>query len=115
MNKELTPAEIVAVKLLGWKPYTDNDEDYQHFRIFSDGKPWCSVCDLPDFTDERLSWYWIRRVEDALRERKLLMEYYDALRLASFGFCDSDVFWEFRATVPQRLEAAIRVIEEAGL
>jgi hypothetical protein len=115
MNKELTPAEIVAVKLLGWEPYHSEDgrayklDGYAVIYVGNDPEPYVGRTpkgNWPDFTDDRLAWYWIRRVEDALDEKGLIARY--LVHLCHHKFV-------LRATVPQRLEAAIRVIEEAGL
>ena len=117
MNNEMTPAEIVAVKLLGWslRPDDGGQKCYEHLsgsvhfvggELDGCGMGQCGGEDFPDFIDNYAAWYWIRRVEDALDERGLIARY--LVHLCHHKFV-------LRATVPQRLEAAIRVIEEAGL
>ena len=119
----MTPAEIVAVKLLGWKPIATPDccdasqrwyqQERHQIGVLSDGRCTVKTTVWPDFTDERLAWYWIRRVEDALRA--LDKDLFDDYMLYVTRKCDYDRRDAWLATVPQRLEAAIRVIEEAGL
>lgn len=120
MSNERTPAEVIAVKLLGWKAteapsgLLKSNRYYSHPDLcgfvgvadsYTDTR-WLREGEWPDFTDERLAWYWIRRVEDALDKKGLIARY--LVHLCHHKFV-------LRATVPQRLEAAIRVIEEARL
>jgi hypothetical protein len=119
MSNELTPAEIVAVKLLGWtrenNPLYPDEREYSHpsgsfhtigGELNGTGCGEVGAEDFPDFIDNYAAWYWIRRVEDALDKKGLIARY--LVHLCHHKFV-------LRATVPQRLEAAIRVIEEVGL
>ena len=132
----MTPAEIVAVKLFGWRAteapsgLLKSNRYYSHPDLcgfvgvadsYTDTR-WLREGEWPDFTDERLAWYWIRRVEDALAEKGLIDEYVLNLwRSRVHGdewiakSASPDWVNILRATAPQRLEAAIRVVEEAGL
>lgn len=120
MTPQLTPAEVVATKLFGWERLLDQCPTTWHSaRHFSDGKPYVSLTrGFPDFTTDVCKWYWIRQLEDALTERGLGKAYAKAL-VARFDFID-DTFDAvvvpcLRATVEQRLAAAVRVLEEAGV
>jgi hypothetical protein len=118
----MNPAEIIATKLLGWRLHKgdENYEDYSHFMIFSDGKPWCSVCDMPDLSDYNC----IRRMEDALAEKGLLGKYIlallDQLFPVEYAYewpkqgMDPGTYgvWHTtRATTEQRVAATLKVLE----
>ncbi len=145
MPTEMTDTEKIAVGLFGWgdgrkvEPEWDGpnakkvyEKNGQEVFAYTDGT--CSgefrpSSEWPDFTDDRLKWYWIRRVEDALAEKRLLTAYVTQLDALAAGtdewraqketgaVSDSALQWReyhiLRATVEQRLAAALRVIEEA--
>jgi hypothetical protein len=129
MSNELTPAEVLATKLFGWKCDDSKnnlpERDREYSRISDAGyTQWACIKiergeeifgerSWPDFTDERLAWYWIRRVEDALRA--LDKDLFDDYMICVTRKCDYDRRDAWLATVAQRLEAATRVIKEAGL
>jgi len=111
----MTPAEIVAVKLFGYKPIVElRKGDWTHGHLFSDGRAYGSHEAMPDFRNDQIQWHSIRRVEDAIWEKGLSFEYRNVLWKTKIDR-EWDYEYQMRATVPQRLEAAIRVIEEAGL
>jgi hypothetical protein len=132
MSNELTPAEVIAVKLFGWEPIETPTGFNRQLRWYDSPTEMIMVgvdqhgiaktinTNWPDFTDERLAWYWIDLVQRELAARGLIYgtpakpSYIRELRRI-YGTDDGDAMVYLLATVPQRLEAAIRVIEESGL
>lgn len=140
----MTPEEIIATKLLGWEPYIPKplefDDDVRAL-YHNDGElvalfdldPPClravaidgsTAVGWPDLTN----WNDIRRMEDALFSQIRLGEemYGLALTHAVKGIEDPEwpvltkmhkVSWSacLHATPAQRVQAALRVIEEADL
>jgi hypothetical protein len=110
----MTPAEIIAVRLLGWEPISVEDIGYPHSKAYR------SIDDrfyrnenideiFPAFDDEVDKWYFIRRMEDALAERGLIWQYFNALN----ALCSESPRC-LRATAEQRVQAAMRVLEEGA-
>ena len=87
----MTPEEIVATKLLGAEV-----DEHGFSRLYFN----------PD------DWNDIRRMEDALAEKGLFSQYYMELACATPA---GGTYWDTRATAEQRVQAALKVIEEAGL
>ena len=129
----MTYTEIIAVKLFGWESIEPKPEKIlgPPSRWYELGNYSTAVDDngravgwtagnWPDFADGSLRWYWIRRMEDALAERKMLMAYMMALTEAY----DADFSGEgplpgtlamfLRATAEQPVEAAVKVLEGQG-
>jgi hypothetical protein len=120
--ERITPEEAIAMKLLGWTPIKDMTpydkglrgySHAEHGNAFLTGTG-CPMwrcggyhSEFPDFTDDRLKWYWIRRMEDALAERGLLWQYFNALN----RLCGESPRC-LRATAEQRVEAALKALEE---
>ncbi len=118
----MTPTEQIAV-FLGWTRIEYDNR--AHLWRSPDGKSFGlppKVATLesiwPNFTDDRLKWYWIRRVEDALAEQGLLENYQWKL----VGVADNELVGEtvlradlvmLRSTVEQRLQAALLALEES--
>ena len=127
----MTPAEIIAVKLFGWRPLTEDkwlafigrDRDRPAIvRYFGDGKSYCGDVDLINLSD----WNSIRRMEDTLAERGLYCTYMNILaegkgvtkESSQNGIYNSyklDAFNAKRATAKECVAAALKVLEEAGL
>jgi hypothetical protein len=119
----VTPAEIIAVKLFGWRHdgyWPSVGKRYKHpnrpdCRVYEDGEGVGSDT-WPDFSD----WNSIRRMEDALAERGLMEgspsePSYTRMLRRIVGPDQSDYCVGLRATAEQRVAAALKVIEEAGL
>ena len=131
----MTYTEIIAVKLFGWESMNCEWPDeiwychpsgaehrlgtpYNEYIVVDGEEEW------PDFEDERLKWYWIRRMEDSLAERGLNRHYMVALWHLYAGhrndpFPDLDnpeccLECGLRATAEQRVEAAVKVLEGQG-
>lgn len=125
MSTQLTPAEIIAVKLFGWKfegaGFNFNGKVYsrngQRANINPDGS---RRFDPTRYWPEVTDWNWIRRMEDELAAKGLLEAY--MLRLdgeftvkASEPLPGTCMTWQsfamLRATVEQRIAAAVKVLE----
>jgi hypothetical protein len=141
----MTPTETIAVKLFGWlesRP-ADPDEDGKNVRkiyfnakgeeayllvdgTYSDDGINDALDEWPDLTD----WNWIRRMEDALAEKGLFVQYAGALSdIVPAEECKPKGLFEspadliifvglalgMYATPAQRVSACLRVIEDAGL
>jgi len=123
MQKEtnLNPTEIIATKLLGWERSKTYPKEqgirFTHHRFIP------AIFDSEfDFPIQQ-NWGWpnladwndIRRMEDALAEKGLLVQYANAL----WKLCPSEGDWEYNyqllAIPDQRVAAALKVIKEAGL
>jgi hypothetical protein len=119
----MTPAEIIATKLLGWERlpvdppiYTKGlsevaVEDGEEYR-----RDWDPSHTWPDLSDYNC----IRRMEDALAEKGLMEgspsePSYTRMLRRIVGPDQSDCCVGLRATPEQRVAAALKVIEEAGL
>jgi len=142
----MTDTETIAVKLFGWEPcgppypklesrpyrwyikpamplelscYIGFEVDHVAFSRFSES-------DWPNFSHPREQHYWIRRMEDALAEKRLLPRYImellsqpyteaQDLERRRLGFVN-EVFWFFtRSTPAQRVAACLKVIDETDL
>jgi hypothetical protein len=115
----MSPTEIIATKLLGWavlNEYGDYAKDATCASVNRNGeliedfsrpsaKPH-EIHEWPDLDD----WNDIRRMEDALAEKGLTWRYFNELNRS----CDESPRC-LRATAEQRVAAALKVIEEAGL
>jgi hypothetical protein len=104
----MTPAEIIATKLLGWFRH-QNGTAYTHGssgRIFFPDDAMEYPEEWPDLSD----WNDIRRIEDALAERRLLVPYFFELQTDECEWPEA-----LRANAEQRVAAALKMIEEAGL
>lgn len=128
---QLTDAELIA-KLLGWVPYNPS-ANYSHCRCYRKGRQWegiriadgsqyCKNDNWPDLAN----WNDIRRMEEAIVEQKLFAEYLFALTSQPYtkeqeeerrSLSSVEESWWFfcRATQAQRVAAAVKVIQEAGL
>lgn len=134
-----TDTEIIAMKLFGWEIYgpskSINDEpsmDYRHketgeyaYVLSVNGEYYGpQALNWPNLQD----WNWIRRIEDKLAETlrngaewyglvltRVVKAEEDPERLEMTG--GNKVSWNscLRATTVQRVSAALRVIQEAGL
>tara|TARA_R110000868_G_scaffold4119_14_gene25052 strand:- start:5503 stop:5943 length:441 start_codon:yes stop_codon:yes gene_type:complete len=87
----MTDTERIAVGLLGWKPCeplqgeehrgyrwyarTGRLDDFPLVAAVTDSDIWAGRAHWPDFTDERLKDFWIRKMEDALAEEGLECRY----------------------------------------
>ncbi len=130
----MSPTEQIAVKLFGWK--ADKRSRGCTWTRFTCESPMdvAIIYDIgvnngpdhwPDFTDDRLKWYWIRQVEDALINIK--NGHYQTYYL----HCLADIWDEesgtqpptftwrhllstvaLRSTAEQRLAAALRVLND---
>ena len=127
----MTPEEIVATKLLGWERGVEDDGQvvYLHkesgsVHYFGGELDGCGMgqingADFPDLSN----WNDIRRMEDALAKKGLSAKYYSTIT-ASVEFNALESFADnaakllsalSQATPEQRVQAALRVIEAAGL
>jgi len=109
----MTPAEIIATKLLGWFRHQKGTA-YTHGssgRIFFPD----DAMEYPEEWPHLSDWNDIRRMEDALAEKGLMVQYANAL----WKLCPSEGDWEYNyqllAIPDQRVAAALKVIKEAGL
>ena len=139
----MTHTEIIAVKLFGWEacetPPIETDpnvrwyqkmgsrEHLEYVGYRSDDADICGTIyrtvGWPNFADERLKWYSIRQMEDALAKRWLLKQYMLTID-GEFTVKASDpmpgtcITWQsfamLRATAAQRVEAAVKVLEGQG-
>lgn len=128
----ITNTEIVACKLFGWRVGSLSE----YSRLEQQGKrpryKWKNVnddvlllgeTDWPNFTDERLAPYWRDRLEDALCSKAMWSAYEKALLrivLDDAGYKGIEdtapsLYLMLRAKPAQRLEAAVRVLDEVGL
>ena len=126
----MTPEEIIATKLLGWERGVEDDGQvvYLHkesgsVHYFGGELDGCGMgqingADFPDLSN----WNDIRRMEDALAEKGLSAKYYSTIT-ASVEFNALESFADnaikllsalSQATPEQRVQAALKVIEEAG-
>jgi len=128
----MTPTETIAKKLWGWKPdkrargckWTRWTRDPHDVAIIYDDGVNPDSDTWPDFADEIRQHYWIRRMEDRLAEMPDWTLYQETLK----GICLDDAGYTdgikdladitrllLRASASQRLAAAVRVCEGAGL
>lgn len=76
----------------------------------------------PDFTDDRLKWYWVRKMEDEIAAKGLWVPYETELRRstlddAGYGGIESvapSLSLLLRATAAQRVAAALKVLPEGA-
>jgi hypothetical protein len=128
-----TQAWTIAKALFGWRVATEEERIAMNgpwpngikAATWQDGQMWVGAEPLPDFVDEVKQHYWIHRMEDRLAEMGLLEDYMVALRnwsdftphqlreLALMNSTRGYVY--YRTTTAQRLAAAVRVVEGAGL
>jgi hypothetical protein len=117
-----TKTEFLAQKLFGWELVETNEYyrrenagDRHSYKLMPDDMLLIGKGKFPDFTD----WNWIRRMEDRMETDALYAKYRDALLAVS---AKDQAMWTYadwykilRATPAQRIAAAVRVLEEAGL
>lgn len=121
----MTSTELIATKLFGWervKPTREDPKVYEHSTgstAYVGGDLDGAGCgpiggeDWPDLTD----WNWIRRMEDVLAERQMLMAYMMALteaydtEFSGDGPLPGTLAMFLRATAAQRVAAAVKVLE----
>ena len=120
MSEQLTDAEMIATRLLGWvlhKAGTDFRRGAAHAHRFNaEGDPDDNIfyrnadpcADWPDLTD----WRGIRRMEEEIAKRYLLDEYDDHLNLIAGNQTHQ---YAYTATAEQRVQAALRLIESENL
>ena len=133
----MTYTEIIAVKLFGWEACEappiethrnvrwyqkmGSREHLEYVGYRSDDADICGTINRtvswPNFADERLKWYWIRRMEDVLAERGLGKTYAQHLVSSLGGLPHDDAFDQvavpcLRATAEQRVAACVKVLEE---
>lgn len=136
-GKQMTNTELIATKLFGWTPCEPPDDCNSRLSWYS--RPGFSRDDVdlagvsngvrlggtvdpdegwPDFDDYIFKWYHVRRMEDALAEKRLLPEYKWALVSLVQSLAESQLLPEptimLRATAEQRVAAAVRVLD-AGI
>jgi hypothetical protein len=115
----MSPTEIIATKLLGWivlNEYGDYEKDATCATVNRNGElveDWFpasakphEIHDWPDLTD----WNDIHLIQAAIYHKGLIDHY--ALVLHGMGVPHPKFFF---ATPEQRVAAALKVIEEAGL
>ena len=124
---QMTPEEIIATKLLGWERGAEDDGQvvYLHkesgsVHYFGGELDGCGMgqlngADFPDLSN----WSDIRRMEDALETDEHYLEYRKALLAETESAIAMNDYMDWyrilRATPEQRVQAALKVIEEAGL
>jgi len=112
--EQLTDAEILATKLLGWEsipPEFDEARAYYHNKfgpayVFPDGS-WTGASEWPNLAD----WNTIRRIEDAIWGKG--RAYSDRYIAYLTWSCEYDRRLTLRGTQEQRVAAALRVSEAA--
>jgi len=115
--EQLTDAEILATKLLGWSPIPPQDDEVRSYyhdefgaaEVYPNDGVWDGAYEWPDLAD----WNTIRRIEDALWVKGLAV--FDSYITYLTWSCEYDRRLTLRATQEQCVAAALRVIEEAGL
>ena len=125
----MTPEEIIATKLLGWvdEGVMSNGEHWffhpQHGRARLSAKNGTVNLGQQSTWPDLSNWNDIRRMEEALAEKGLSAKYYSTLTShvtfnALESFADNAIKLLSalsRSTPEQRVQAALKVIESAGL